>query len=194
MTAEKARKTPFEEAAELGERLRKMAEETGEAEVTAPSWLAALISFSKEDLEERGMAMITEDGQTRIVVSEKGLPLIKSVLIWMSKSEKEQRAIKATLYPSLFRIIQASRTPAVKLTQVVQSERKLLALKDSIPSLGEIIDYLMEGGELTDKDKDELTGIASSIFSELRDTGDFHVEKWERDAMSPEFLSVIPDE
>lgn len=188
------RKTPFEEAAELGKKLRAIAEQTGKAEITIPSWLATLIRFRKEDLGKMGVAMVTENNQTRIVVSREGLPIIESVIAWMSKGEGEQRAIKATVYPSLFRIIQASQTSGVNLIEIVQSERKLIALKNSLPMLGELVDYLGKGGELTDRDKEELAGITRSIFSELEAVDDPRVKEWKGKGMDPEKMFVVPDE
>lgn len=194
MTIENAtRRKPFEQGAVTTKGLRDTAETVGVAQKVIDTWLATLLSFRKEDLETMSVLMIPEGERTRIVVSKEPSPILEAILTWETKDEKVQRKIKRTLYPALFRVVQASITPGVEEKQIKSAYQRLAKLSEQFGPLKDFADSIKEG-DLTDLERRTLAGMAHAIFGEFESTEISQAQEWIAAGMDPKNMFKTPDE
>ena len=182
---------PFEQGAITTKSFRDTVETIGVAEKIIPTWLATLLNFRKEDLEEVGVLMIPEKEGTRVVVSKEPSPILEAILAWETEDERVQKRIKRALYPALFRVVQSSITSGVDEEQIKSAYQKLGRLSGQFGPLRDFTDKIKEG-DLTDLERRALAGMAHSIFGEFESTA--QAQEWVAEGMNPRNMFKTPDE
>lgn len=188
-------KTPFEQAAKVRRELSKMAETIGVVEMNIPTWLAAILSgFRKEILEKTGILMVPSRNDIKIVVSQDKYSILREAFSWAGEDEKSQNKVLSDLYIALFRVIQASATSGVNVDKIVKPHRNLIRISaDNFPPFEGLVEFLEEGGKLTDIDQQNLTGVVSAIFYHLEEANHPKVLEWKTKGLTPDKIFTIPD-
>lgn len=196
---QEARETTFHQAEKAKQGLIRQVEMVGYGEIKVRSWLAAIIlRFPKKFLEDKGLFVIGDKDETKIVISKDPEDILKKALVWMSEdeSEKTQRRILGDLYNALYQIGQASVAPSVEIAQVVRPHLDSIDLAlQKFPFLEDLKGVLTprkEGIRLETEDEQILSGIATSIFEQLKLVQDPRVKGWEATGRVPENMFASP--
>lgn len=186
----------FATAAKIRRQLAGAAEKEGTGKIKTPSWLAAIVlGFPQEVLERTGILAVSDQSEETVtlICSTDKWEILQSAFDWSFKEEKPRYKILASLYKALYTLGQASVTSGTDVKRALKPHFGLIKLGSShFPPLTGLVEFIEQGGQLTDLDQENLAEVARTIFDTLEHAGAPQVSVFKQKNWLPEGMFISP--